>query len=334
MQTLVHWIVALGLALAVLWSTGAIYFDVGKRKKSAWLLVVAWWLVAASILWCIQPFLMAASLLAVLLVGFALWWFSQSPSHEGEWDPCFATLPTIHLTDSALRVENLRMATYPGPGEFDLQYVERTYDLSRLQGVDALIIFWGSNWICHPMAIFDFGDNQHLCFSIEVRYRLGDSYAILPSIYRQHELMYVVCDERDAILRRIHYYPDEIDCYLYRLQTTTDFAHELLEEYVFATNRIAKEPKWYNAFTSNCTTEILGNRREKIPWDWRMLINGKFDQLLYEKGLLLSELPFPELKQASWINDRARDAEFDQFGTQVRDNLPGFSTAPTSAEQS
>ena len=42
-----------------------------------------------------------------------------------------------------------------------------------------LILYWGSPLISHPMLIFDFGNNQHLCFSIEVRYRMNQEYDLL-----------------------------------------------------------------------------------------------------------------------------------------------------------
>ena len=319
---IVNVVVSIALVASVLWMSGALYFDVGRRSGFGWLLVLSWWLVCAGLLLLVSPVLVAQAQILGLFGVFLVWWFTQQPTNEGDWDPCYAVPAKFERQDDQIHVQNLRFARYPQPEEFEVQYLDRTFNLSELQAVDALITFWGSNWICHPMAIFNFGTGGNICFSIEVRYRVGDTYGVLPGIYRQHELMYVVCDERDAILRRVRYHTMPIDCYLYRLNADADFARGLLEEYIDATNRIAVEPQWYNAVTSNCTTEIFENRREKVPWDWRMLINGQFDKMLYDKGLLCNQLSFDDLKQRSRINDAVRTASFDSFSEDIRRDLP------------
>lgn len=318
--------VFLGLILvpSVLWTSGALYFDLGKRGKTGWIWTLSWLGFVVACIVLIRPFELSALVLLGLCAAFALGWLRQKPSHDRDWDPCFAILPSVTKSDERLVFHDVRFAKYHAPGQYTVEYEERAYDANSVTAVDALIIYWGSDWICHPMAIFQFGDNQHLCFSIEVRYRVGDEYAILPSIYRQHELMYVVSDERDAILRRTTFHSKQIDCYLYRLSTDKDFVQGLLEEYIEATNRIKSQPQWYNAITSNCTTEIFENRREKVPWDWRMLVNGSFDKMLYDKGVLQSELEFEELKRRSRINEAANAASFGSFSTDIRRGLPGF----------
>ena len=69
-----------------------------------------------------------------------------------------------------------------------------------------------------------------------------------------------------------------------------------------------------------------------MPWNWRILVNGKGDELLYDRHLIATGgLPFPELKQRSLINQRARLADEDlQFSRLIREGIPGF--AETSAE--
>jgi hypothetical protein len=49
-----------------------------------------------------------------------------------------------------------------------------------------------------------------------------------------------------------------------------------------------------------------------VPWDWRTLINGKVDELLYERhAIATGGLPFAELKQRDLINERAADQDSD-----------------------
>ena len=93
-------------------------------------------------------------------------------------------------------------------------------------------------------------------------------------------------------------------------------------------NALHIHPRWYNAITTNCTTSIRAQRptNERMPWDWRILVNGKGDEMMYERHLIATGgLPFPELKQRSLIDDRARAAnDAPDFSRRIRQDLPGM----------
>jgi len=55
-----------------------------------------------------------------------------------------------------------------------------------------------------------------------------------------------------------------------------------------------------------------------------MLINGKLDRMMYERGTYFQGLPFEELKQACRINQRANSTSQGSFGRDLRRGLPGF----------
>jgi hypothetical protein len=87
---------------------------------------------------------------------------------------------------------------------------------------------------------------------------------------------------------------------------------------------------WYNAVTENCTTSIRAQRQasKRTPWDWRMLVNGFADKMLYERHLLAGNLPFSELKTRALINQRAADAgDGADFSQRIRAGVPGFERA-------
>jgi hypothetical protein len=93
------------------------------------------------------------------------------------------------------------------------------------------------------------------------------------------------------------------------------------------TNQLHEHPKWYNAVTHNCTTEIYTLKSMKTqPLDWRILLNGKADEMAYQRGMIATAgLPFKELKQRAWINPAARAANNDpDFSARIRENRPGF----------
>jgi hypothetical protein len=92
-------------------------------------------------------------------------------------------------------------------------------------------------------------------------------------------------------------------------------------------NRLRQKPEWYHAIADNCTTAIRAQRTtsERSPWDWRMLVNGYGDRLLYERGSIPTNLPLAELKQRCHINAAARDAERAMdFSRQIRQGVPGM----------
>ena len=306
----------------VLWTTGAVLIDLGRGGLRGWLLALGWLSLIAGVLAFGQS--LGASAIVITCLCFLIWgwWIQQKPSHDRDWDPNFARLPTCEIKNGFLLVRNCRNTQYRSLEDFDARYENRTYCLDQLSGVDMAFLFWGSKWISHPMIIFDF-DGETLCVSIEVRYRRGQKYSVLKGLYRQYEMMYVVSDERDAILRRTRHSTNQ-ECYLYRLQMNHEDRIQFLTEYVEATNQLAEKPRWYNVVTDNCTTSIAMQRKRQVFWDWRMFINGSLDELMYERKHLVQSLEFAELKKQSLINQRANNASHENFSREIRHGLPGF----------
>ena len=89
--------------------------------------------------------------------------------------------------------------------------------------------------------------------------------------------------------------------------------------------------------TTNCTTSIRTQRaaEKRAPWDWRILVNGKGDELLFERGMLATGgLPFAELKNRALINPRAKaaDAAAD-FSAKIRAGSPGFWSSSSAKDE-
>jgi hypothetical protein len=197
--------------------------------------------------------------------------------------------------------------------------------------VDFFLVYWGSPLIAHTMLSFDLGGTNHVCFSIEARKEKGEAYSAIRGFFRQYELTYIIADERDLIRLRTNYRGEQV--YLYRLNTDPAVARLVFLDYLKQVNRLRDQPEWYNALTSNCTTNIRGHTKpyvRKTRWDWRILVNGYIDQLCYEVGSLDHSLPFNDLKARSLINDRAKAAGDDlAFSARIREGLPGFPQAAT-----
>ena len=139
-----------------------------------------------------------------------------------------------------------------GPKPTTLPIGRRAVRISQITGVDVAIDYWGSPWIAHPIASFQFADAPPLCFSIETRKKLGQTYSTIGGLYRQFELIYIAADERDVIHLRTNYRNEDI--YLYRTTISPARARERFLEYIHSLNALRNKPRWYNAITTNCTT--------------------------------------------------------------------------------
>ena len=96
-------------------------------------------------------------------------------------------------------VHNVRNCDYRTETDFTPQWETRTVQLSHFADMDLAITYWGSPWMAHPIVSFRFTDALPLCFSIETRKAMGQSYSAIRGLYRQYELIYIVADERDSI---------------------------------------------------------------------------------------------------------------------------------------
>ena len=115
---------------------------------------------------------------------------------------------------------------------------------------------------------------------------------------------------------------------LYHLETKPEVARAILIDYVEEINRLADEPAWYNALTHNCTTNIRHHVQHVAPtdgiMDWRVLVNGRLDELGYERGNVDTSLPFEVLRERSRVSERAKLAPDDSsFSAWIRKGLPG-----------
>jgi hypothetical protein len=253
------------------------------------------------------------------------WWCSIAPRNDRDWEPEVSRLPFIEVQGTRLTVRDVREFSYRAELEVSERWSDRTYDLADLVGLDIFLSYWGSPAVAHTILSWDFGSASPLAISIETRKSRGESYSTLAGFFKQYELIYVAADERDLIGLRTAHRAETV--YLYRTRVAAKEARALLLDYGVAMNRLHREPRFYNALLHNCTTTIvmhsrhIGRRQRSL--DWRMVLNGFADSLLYERELLDGRLPFEELRRVSRINEKARIADGREgFSRQIREGLP------------
>jgi hypothetical protein len=324
MGGLTAWIVpALVLASATaitLWMAGAIYYDVCRGAKWGRLLATGWAVGVLSLFAAWQPLWQPFAVLLGVAAPFLGWWLRQKPSHKRDWDPSVAVLPRAVRQGDVVTIENIRNFEYRSPDDSTPRYETRTFHLANLKTADLLLFNWGSPWMSHPVLVFDFGSGGRLCVSIEVRYRKGQNYSILRSFYRQQELIFLVADERDVILRRTKYGRNQ-EALLYRFQASAEELRAAFLDYLEAINGLYQTPRWYHGLCANCTTTFYRLPHSRFRCDWRVLANGRLDRALYEGGRLDRTLPFRELRRITSLNEIANSAPENGFGDHIRREL-------------
>ena len=336
-----RWLLGLGVALAVIasilltsWATPALYFDFPFPRLG--LVLAAFYLLTM-----FSGLFLSRRRYRYLVMpaGFIIvvaWWLSLQPSNAREWQDDVSRTAWADVKGDQITIYNVRNCDYRAEFDYVCAWETRNYDLAKLRGLDIAITYWGSPWIAHPIASFDFGGQGHLPISIETRKVMGQGYSAVRGFFRQYELIYIVSDERDVIRLRTNYRTGE-EVYLFRTTASPEVARGILLDYLQRINRIHNTPEWYNALTNNCTTNIAvaaaGGEGRPVSRDWRILLNGRSDEMLYENHQLVTDgLSLPELKERAHINAAARLAGKDPaFSIRIRENRTGFSAETIGA---
>ena len=254
-----HLFIYLILLILILWTTAALYFDV----RIAWLRFPC---VVIYLLALVAAFVFFKSfwrrVLVCLICSFIvmLWWFSLKPSNEGNWQTDVSRTAYAEVNGNIVTIHNLRNCDYRAEFDYTCRWETKQVDLDDIRGLDLFLDYWGSPWIAHTILSFDFGNGVHVPFSIEARKQVGQSYSAIRGFFRQFTLITVISTERDVVRLRTNYRKDK-DLYLYHTTATIPFTRSLFLDYISLANDLHDHPRWYNALTDNCTTQISRSSR-------------------------------------------------------------------------
>ena len=269
---------------------------------------------------------------AFLFVGFCTvlaWWLHLKPSNDGDWQPDVDRTAWAEMNGDRVTVHNLRNCDYRSESDYSNCWSDHTFYLSQIRAVDLFLTNWGIRFASHPIVSFQFGDDEHIAFSIEARYKAGQAYSTILGFFRQYGLIFVAADERDVIRLRTNYRKDE-EVYIYRVRVQPEIARTMFLTYITYLNKLKDHPEWYNALTRNCTTtldkQLAADVPNPQPWNYQFILNGTLDELLHDRGRLVTGgLSFQELKQREHINAAAQAANRSlDFSALIRAGRVGF----------
>ncbi len=323
----VLWIVC---ALGTLWATLALYFDV-RRPALAISVALIFVLFVLTLLFITRAGRKCFAIWLLSIAAVATWWSMLSPNNSRNWQADVARLPWAEIAGDEATIHNVRNCDYVTEANYTPHWETKTVDFRQIRGVDLFLTHWGSPWIAHAILSFQIANGEYLAVSIEARKTVGQDYSAIRGFFRQYNLIYLVAEERDVVRVRTTFRKDE-DVRLYHTMTTPADSRRLFLAYLGWMNEVRNKPKWYNALTSNCTSGITNYlAKAKVgglsAWNWRTLLNGRGDEMLYDLGdLTRANLSFPDLKKQALINAAARQADnAPDFSQRIRAGHPGFS---------
>jgi len=269
--------------------------------------------------------LRALPFISVCAVG-TWFWLVPAPA-TSDWRPECAGTARVSIEGDRATVRDVRAFRYrTSDADFEPRWETRSYELASLDRVDVFFSHWGPKFICHTFLSFGFalpdGRREHVCVSIEARKRTGQEYSALGGMFRQFTLQYVWADETDVVRVRTDFRGETVR--RYRLRLDPPEVRRLFERYARETERLAAEPRWYNAVTQSCGVDMLrtarGGRMGLIPTPSELL-NGLWERDACAQGRTEPRMTLEAtLKDADVTSDAraAGTADAEAFGEAIR----------------
>ena len=156
MKTLLRVLVAIPVLLVTLWWALALYFSGPGSTALQVVLAASFALGTVALLIGLRPFPLALGVWVMALAIILFWWSTLRPSNDRDWQADVVRLPSAEVQGNKLIVHNLRNADYRTETDYTVRYEDRTYDLSKLRGLDLFMIYWGSPMIAHTILSWQF----------------------------------------------------------------------------------------------------------------------------------------------------------------------------------
>ena len=282
------WLVALGWAVAGVLCFPDLQFGIGLSLVS----VVLGGLLFAAIKFGDRHILIYGVWCFDVLVLLSL--FAVRPNARREWATDMDRSIEVAQDQDVLVLKNVRDFVYDSETEFTESWIEKRVPLSGLQrvwlGVEQIATWEG---VAHIFVTFEYLDEQGqanaIAVSAEIHRERGEEFAVLPGLYRNFELTYVVGTERDLIGLRTHVRKDPVR--LYPLTIPPKEVAVLFQDVMDRAVRLQHEPEFYHTIANNCASNILYHLNKLAPqpiskWDKRVIFSGMVDRIAYSLNVV------------------------------------------------
>ena len=264
-----------------------------------------------------------------MALSFLVWLImrhlSLRPSNDRSWVNDNERMATADFNGDEVTIRNVRDFNWRSSRDFDERWIDVNINLDKISKIWFVLEYFepSKRQMAHTIMSFETEDGERLACSIEVRREKGERYHPLKGMFRQYELIYVWATERDVIGVRTRCRKKSVTHLFEAVVLGPGNERRMLESYLKRTNKLSKDPEWYNTITNTCTTNIVGHVNEvypgRVPRAISILLPGLSPKLLHRNNLVKMTGTLGETLQMSIIDERADswDGSSD-FGDWIR----------------
>jgi hypothetical protein len=275
------------------------------------------------------PGAIALLCIAAIFLLFVAWkvfeFLSLNPSNDRSWVTDNKRMATAEFNGDEVTIRNVRDFNWRSTRDFDENWGDMKFRLDQVTKIWFFLEYFDPTrrQMAHTILSFEFEDGRRLACSIEVRREKGERYHPIRGLFRQYELIYVWATERDAIGVRTRCRRNSVTHLFEAVILGPGNERRMLESYLHRTNKLGKEPEWYNTITNTCTTNIVRHVNEvypgRVPKAVAVLLPGLSPKLLHRNNLVKMHGSLEETLEKSVIDDKAEswDSSVD-FGDHIR----------------
>ncbi|MES2742553.1 MAG: DUF4105 domain-containing protein [Pseudomonadota bacterium] len=328
-------VLSLAVSLSAAWAVLALHYQLPAgplwrdAAGAAW---VGMALLVTIGLWRRRPLWHAALPYGVALALLSVWWAGIAPSAQRQWAADGARILTSRVEGGKVTLDNVRNFDWHSDTDFVQRWESRQVDLDHLRSVDVALSYWMGPAIAHTLVTFGFDDGRFLTFSIEIRKEQGERFSAVGGFFKQYETSLIAAEERDILRVRTNVRGEDV--YLYRVLMPAPQMRSLFLAYLDESAQLARDPRFYNTLTANCTTIVFEMARRIVrglPLDYRLLASGYLDRYLFDVGALMPGYRLEQLHTAGRITQRAQAADGASeiaFSQAIRRGMPTHPPAP------
>ena len=268
---------------------------------------------------------MAISITLLIVIFLLRRHFAMTPSNDRSWVNDNQRLASVEITGDKAHIKNVRDFSWRTTKDYDERWVDVTVDLNEVRKIWFVLEYFSPERkeMAHTILSYEFDDGRRLACSIEVRRKEGSRFHPLKGMFRTYELIYVWGTESDIIGVRSRCRRKSKTHLFEGVVLGPGNERRMLESYLRRTNKLAKDPEWYNTITNTCTTNIVNHVNEvypgRVPWAIGILMPGLSPKMLLRNNLVKSSGNIDETMESSLIDsisekwDDSRD-----FGDWIR----------------
>tara|TARA_B100000959_G_scaffold281510_2_gene345723 strand:- start:6175 stop:7029 length:855 start_codon:yes stop_codon:yes gene_type:complete len=276
-----------------------------------------------------EPLILGVIVLSAAIVVILTWlvarYLSLKPSNDRSWVNDNKRLAEADFEGDGVTIRNVRDFEWRSTRDFDERWIDLKIDLGRVSKIWFVLEYFDPSrrQMAHTILSFEMEDGTRIACSIEVRREMGERYHPIKGMFRRYELIYVWATERDIIGVRTNCRKNSVNHLFEAVVLGPGNERRMLESYLRRTNKLGKEPEWYNTITNTCTTNIVRHVNEvypgRIPRVLAILLPGLSPNILHRNNLVKMTGSLEETLERSIIDERSKTWDrVTDFGDWIR----------------